>query len=1099
MTEEGELPDVVTAAHVGGKSSIQLQFIDIADSPETHQELLSRFYTEMMIPNFPIADELDPLEKWEYLLSSNAKRQTYAPDFHILVVIQRTDETGAATPPLIMGGAVFEYYAQANSGLLTYLTVGSKYRGFGLGKILTDRSKEILERNAKRRGHLAGCNAIFLETNSAMKVQESEDVINPAKRHEIFYKMGLRQVDIDYVQAPLWKGKKKVNYLLLCAFLTPRIPREEVGGLVSYYLPSSLLRNSIRAFWASSSHYNNYRYTDDVDYKRMMDQLRRRNNINLLDLPWERPFTIVDLRESFDLELLVQFYEDVLSPHYASRKEELDPLENWIGQFPPYDQQNNQDDVLFHVALALKYSEDEEENSKPMIVGGLAFEYYTKNNCGFLAYLIVPVGDRGERMARALIDYAVETITYEAKSRGHLSGCNVIFMETSSDVPVQKIQTQELADFTHQHSVLERMGWKLLDFDYIQPPLSNERKKSKNLFLMVYATLRFPRMMKEEVQYEFLPRVTLKTFIEGFWAYACARIGYEYSNDTDYRHMMDDIQRREKIPLLGRPWERPWTLVDLRDDYDHRLLLLFYKELLQPHIAQDELESVEDWLKMLSPEGASKKDFHVLVALKYTGDTPTVLAGLTFKYLVSTNCGFLTYLIMKWQDSKEAVARALVLRAVDILDQDAIARGHLGGCNVIFLETGNLKKKAGPAGAAGELKCIEPAEVDTKSIPPNSVLDITQYDTLLEKMGWRLLDLDYVAPPSFSRRKKLMSLSVFLTPRIPKISHEPFSYYHYLPRPIAKNFMEELWRQTCYQTGYDFTNDLDYRRMMDIISRREKIPLLELPWERPWTLLDLREDYDVRLLYSFYQNFMVPSFPSKDDRVPLSQWIQFLSSDDNPFFEDFHVLLALDYPVSSPNLSNKISEPIILGGCSFSYFAGSNCGFISYVVVNTKQPNMNSKLVMRSFIEEAVEVLDQNAIERGHIAGCNAIFMQASTKLSHPNSLDQTVDHETLQQIGWHLLPFEYHQAPTSASSPTGRPLFLLALQTPKIPSTELCHYIPKELLKNFLQILWGNVFTSIGKRLDKDQDYRRMLTEIDAKDQIQLLKLPWVSHHAKL
>jgi len=101
--------------------------------------------------------------------------------------------------------------------------------------------------------------------------------------------------------------------------------------------------------------------------------------------------------------------------------------------------------------------------------------------------------------------------------------------------------------------------------------------------------------------------------------------------------------------------------VDLRDDYDHRLLLLFYKELLQPHIAQDELESVEDWLKMLSPEGASKKDFHVLVALRYDsgkknlasstidlideplGDTPTILAGLTFKYLTSTNCGFLTY------------------------------------------------------------------------------------------------------------------------------------------------------------------------------------------------------------------------------------------------------------------------------------------------------------------------------------------------------------------------------------------------------------------------------------------------------------------------
>jgi len=73
--------------------------------------------------------------------------------------------------------------------------------------------------------------------------------------------------------------------------------------------------------------------------------------------------------------------------------------------------------VEFHLLLALKYSEDEEENSKPMIVGGLAFEYYPGNNCGFLTYLIVPVGDRGERMARALIDAALEELDTAAKRR----------------------------------------------------------------------------------------------------------------------------------------------------------------------------------------------------------------------------------------------------------------------------------------------------------------------------------------------------------------------------------------------------------------------------------------------------------------------------------------------------------------------------------------------------------------------------------------------------------------------------------------------------------------------------------------------------------
>lgn len=95
----------------------------------------------------------------------------------------------------------------------------------GLGRILTDRCRDSLEKNAKSRGHLAGCNAIFLETNSATKVQESEDVMSPAQRHQIFFKMGLRLIDFDYVQAPLFRGKKKVNFLLLCVFLTPRIPK----------------------------------------------------------------------------------------------------------------------------------------------------------------------------------------------------------------------------------------------------------------------------------------------------------------------------------------------------------------------------------------------------------------------------------------------------------------------------------------------------------------------------------------------------------------------------------------------------------------------------------------------------------------------------------------------------------------------------------------------------------------------------------------------------------------------------------------------------------------------------------------------------------
>jgi hypothetical protein len=86
-------------------------------------------------------------------------------------------------------------------------------------------------------------------------------------------------------------------------------------------LPSALLKNTIRAFWSHSSRLTQYRYQDDVDFKRMMDQLSRREKISLLDLPWERPFTIVDLRTYFDLELLVSFYQDMLSPCFKGRQD----------------------------------------------------------------------------------------------------------------------------------------------------------------------------------------------------------------------------------------------------------------------------------------------------------------------------------------------------------------------------------------------------------------------------------------------------------------------------------------------------------------------------------------------------------------------------------------------------------------------------------------------------------------------------------------------------------------------------------------------------------------------------------------------------------
>jgi hypothetical protein len=45
----------------------------------------------------------------------------------------------------------------------------------------------------------------------------------------------------------------------------------------------------------------------------------------------------------------------------------------------------------------------------------------------------------------------------------------VIFMETSPEAE-STVSQLEVTDITQQHALLEKLGWKLLDFDYVQPP-----------------------------------------------------------------------------------------------------------------------------------------------------------------------------------------------------------------------------------------------------------------------------------------------------------------------------------------------------------------------------------------------------------------------------------------------------------------------------------------------------------------------------------------------------------------------------------------------------------------------------------------------------
>ena len=128
---------------------------------------------------------------------------------------------------------------------------------------------------------------------------------------------------------------------------------------------------------------------------------------------------------------------------------------------------------------------------------------------------------------RILIKKAIDVLGRNAHAQGHLAGINAMFFETKSAQSVS--HQQDVLDPRQQHSILHQIGFRLLDFDYVQLPLA-KLGKVKSLLLTVYLTPHIPKLPLQTVEKYYLPSVLLKNFIYALWqnAYATGRIKVGY-------------------------------------------------------------------------------------------------------------------------------------------------------------------------------------------------------------------------------------------------------------------------------------------------------------------------------------------------------------------------------------------------------------------------------------------------------------------------------------------------------------------------------------------------------------------------------------------
>lgn len=239
--------------------------------------------------------EIEPLENWHKALSTEGRDDPNICDLHVLLPLLLSGEhKGHKGHKYIAGGLVFEYYPTTNCALVTYIVVNEKYSNKGIGTDLLRRALTILDQNAKTKGHLSGCNAIFLEVQFAQPnsgghngpLNDSTDKYGTS--HVFLNNKGFRCVDFEYYQPPTSLKNPVSRNVCLTLLLTSRIPRFGEGEQAAPFIPSALLRAFITTLWADECGLIAYPYEKDPNYNWMIGQLDNYEHFMALDLPWSR-------------------------------------------------------------------------------------------------------------------------------------------------------------------------------------------------------------------------------------------------------------------------------------------------------------------------------------------------------------------------------------------------------------------------------------------------------------------------------------------------------------------------------------------------------------------------------------------------------------------------------------------------------------------------------------------------------------------------------------------------------------------------------------------------------------------------------------------
>lgn len=241
------------------------------------------------------------------------------------------------------------------------------------------------------------------------------------------------------------------------------------------------------------------------------------------------------------------------------------------------------------------------------MVGGCCFEYCIASNSMLLSYFCVHPRMRGKGLARRLADAAERIADYDARQFRQLPRCDAFYLETNKlSVAVKH---RDVMNPRTRHQILYNIGFRALNFHFVQPPLSAQSQPFDGLWLCV--RLSSPHIItqqqKEQLEQEitatstnwakfftnnnhrrehtslsklstnhsnngqsvvltntnnttkryYMPSSFVKKFIVDYWM-SCVgtwKSNVHMSTEKELREMLEELNTKPFVELLELPWD----------------------------------------------------------------------------------------------------------------------------------------------------------------------------------------------------------------------------------------------------------------------------------------------------------------------------------------------------------------------------------------------------------------------------------------------------------------------------------------------------------------------------------------------------------------